>query len=260
MSRKRPRSSSPGTQSTSSPSNSQIFRSSPIDDRSSKFVASYSPTLPAKALQAHAEFKSASHRIAAWRKRSSQTALPFHSTSQSLYETGSDDDGEKWAGKKLEKVLLDMNAEGAVVVARWYGGVLLGPVRFSHIEHCAREAILESRRTHSQDEVEDRTKPKHRKVEDGEQDKGALMRTLQERDQSIIVLRGLLKEKMAASVEPGESVTDGQRQTPTKKVNYSAMPLPALKQLDKARDATIAWILKEIDKAEAGQNATAEAK
>jgi hypothetical protein len=149
-----------------------------------------------------------------------------------------------------------MNAVGAVVVARWYGGVLLGPVRFNHIEHCAREAILESRKAANQNGVEDQAKQKQRKIDDddGERDRVALMRTLEERDQSITVLRGLLREKMAASTESSENASDAQRQTPTKKMDYLTMPLQALKQLEKARDATIAWILKEIDKAEERQN------
>ena len=28
-----------------------------------------------------------------------------------------------------------------VIVSRWYGGELLGPVRFDHITHCARAAL-----------------------------------------------------------------------------------------------------------------------
>jgi putative IMPACT (imprinted ancient) family translation regulator len=253
MSRKRTRSRSPAT---TPPTPTQIFRSAPIEDRSSKFIAFYSPTLSAKALQGHAEFKSASHRIAAWRKPSSQGALSFQSSSQRVYDSGHGDDGEKFAGKRLEKVLQDMNAVGAVVVARWYGGVLLGPVRFNHIEHCAREAILESRKAANQNGVEDQAKQKQRKIDDddGERDRVALMRTLEERDQSITVLRGLLREKMAASTESSENASDAQRQTPTKKMDYLTMPLQALKQLEKARDATIAWILKEIDKAEERQN------
>lgn len=254
MSRKRVRSQSPAGEPTNS---TQLFRSAPIEDRSSTFLAVYSPTLSAKVLQGDGEFKSASHRVAAWRKPSSQGALPFHSSSQRLYDAGHDDDGEKFAGKRLEKVLQDMNAVGAVVVARWYGGVLLGPVRFNHIEHCAREAILESRRADHQNGVEERVK--QRKIDADEHDRNALKRTLEERDQSISVLRGLLKEKMAASTASSETAEDAQRQTPTKKTDYSAMPMRALKQLDKARDATIAWILKEIDKAEERQK-SAESK
>ncbi len=77
--------------------------------------------------------------MAAWRKPSKQRALSKNLPR--LFETGSDDDGERYAGKKLERVLEEAGVEGAVVVARWYGGVLLGPVRFTHIEECAREAI-----------------------------------------------------------------------------------------------------------------------
>jgi putative IMPACT (imprinted ancient) family translation regulator len=260
MSRKRTRSQSPVSQSTTPSTSTQLFRSSPIEDRSSKFIALYSPTLSAKALQAHSDFKSASHRIAAWRKPSSQGALPFQSSSQRLYDSGHDDDGEKYAGNRLEKVLADMNAEGAVVVARWFGGVMLGPVRFNHIEHCARDSILESRRAETRHSAEDQAQQKQRKIDEGERNRAALMRTLEERDQSITVLRGLLREKIAASVESSETASDFQRQTPTKKIDYSAMPLQALKQLDKARDATIAWILKEIDKAEERQKVIAEAK
>jgi putative IMPACT (imprinted ancient) family translation regulator len=255
MSQKRARSESPTRRRTTPSTTIQLFRSSPIEDRSSTFIAFYSPTLSAKALQGHAEFRSASHRIAAWRKPSSQGALPFHSSSPRLYDSGHDDDGEKFAGKRLEKVLQDMNAVGAVVVARWYGGVLLGPVRFNHIEHCAREAILESRRAVHQSDFEEQTTQKKRKV-DEERDRIAMTRTLEERDQSITVLRGLLREKMAASAESTDVASDAQRQTPTKKIDYSAMPLQVLKQLEKARDATIAWILKEIDKAEERQKAT----
>jgi hypothetical protein len=253
MSRKRGRSQSPAREPPIPSTSTQLFRSTPIEDRSSTFIAFYSPTLSAKVLQAHAEFKSASHRIAAWRKPSSQGALSFQSSSQRLYDSGHEDDGEKFAGKRLEKVLADMNAEGSVVVARWYGGVLLGPVRFNHIDHCAREAILESRRTRNQDLAEGRAK--QRKIDDEERSRTALINTLEERDHSITVLRGLLKEKIAASTEASESASDAQRQTPTKKTDYSAIPLQALTKLEKARDATIAWILKEIDKAEEQQKA-----
>jgi hypothetical protein len=152
--------------------------------------------------------------------------------------------------------MTDMNAVGAVVVARWYGGILLGPARFNHIEHCAREAILESRRTEAHDGVENRTKQKQRKIDEGEQDRVALMRTLEERDQSITVLRGLLRDKRGASGDSSQTVTDASKHSPTKKPDYSAMPLQTLRQLDKVRDATIAWILREIDKAEELQNTT----
>ena len=230
MSQKRARSASPE-------SSTLIFRSSSIEDRSSKFIAFYSPTLSAKELQAHAEFKSASHRIAAWRKPSSQRAL----SAQRLLDTGHDDDGEKYGGKALEKVLIETDVEGAVVVARWYGGVLLGPVRFDHIKNCARDAIAQW--------TQDRERSaKKAKTSEDEAEKERLIRTLPERDQSITVLRDLLTEK---SQQPSSSPS--AKGTTAKVPNYATMPLPTLQKLEQVRDATIGWILKQIEKVEETQ-------
>lgn len=236
MSQKRARSISPAPPS-------RIFKSSPIEDRSSTFVAFYSPILAAKELQAHSEFKSASHRIAAWRKPSSQRAL----NAQRLLETGHDDDGEKYGGKTLEKVLIEMEVEGAVVVARWYGGVMLGPVRFDHIKNSARDAIMQW----SQDRERSAKKAK---VREDEAEKERLIQTLPERDQSIIVLRDLLTEKSRHS-----SSAPGSQNSPAKTPDYSTLPLTALEKLEQVRDATIGWILKQIEKAEKAQAEESEA-
>lgn len=216
MSQKRARS--------ASPESTLIFTSSPIEDRSSKFIAFYSPTLSAQELQAHTDFKTASHRIAAWRKPSSQRAL----NAQRLLDTGHDDDGEKYGGKALEKVLIETDVEGAIVVARWYGGVLLGPVRFSHIKNCALDAIAQW--------VQDRERTaKKAKTRQDDAEKETLIRTLPERDQSIAVLRDLLAEK---SQQPSSS-SPGAKGTTAKVPNYATMPLATLQKLEQVRDATI---------------------
>lgn len=36
-----------------------------------------------------------------------------------------------------------------VVVSRWYGGILLGPDRFKHINNCARNILVERNYTNS---------------------------------------------------------------------------------------------------------------
>ncbi|KAJ9103754.1 hypothetical protein QFC21_002214 [Naganishia friedmannii] len=65
-------------------------------------------------------------------------------TSESDYEaiTASSDDGEQYGGAHLLKVL---NEEGTVdvlvVCSRWFGGTMLGPIRFQHIEKSARAAL-----------------------------------------------------------------------------------------------------------------------
>lgn len=229
--------------SASSDLPSGIYRSSPIEDRSSKFIAFYSPTLAAKELQAHPDLDSASHRIAAWRKPSAQRALNAHR----LLETGHDDDGEKYGGKALEKVLTEMEVEGAVVVARWYGGVLLGPVRFDHIKNSARDAIIQW----SQDKE---SSAKKAKIRDDEAEKERLIQTLPERDQSITVLRELLATKSQQS-----SSAPGGKNSPAKTPNYTTLPLATLQKLEQVRDATIGWIIKQIDKAEGTENGQPDA-
>ncbi|KAL8634355.1 MAG: hypothetical protein Q9228_008051, partial [Teloschistes exilis] len=220
-----------------------IYRSSPIEDRSSRFIAIYSPTLSAKELQAKAEFQSATHRIAAWRKPSTQRVFPSSSSSslqQQLFTTGHDDDGEKHGGRNVENVLASMNVQGAVVVARWYGGTMLGPVRFEHIKNCARDAISQSLSTPSFPSIQQTAK--RPKTEDPAR-RAELLRILPERDRSIAVLRGLLAEKQGcANGGEGKAVVA---------VEYGKMALGMLEGLERARDASIGWVLKQIEKVEA---------
>jgi len=220
-----------------STTSASTYTSFPITDRSSRFLAIYSPILSAEALQAQDEVKSATHRIAAWRQPSTQRAL----SSQRLFDIGHDDDGEKYGGKALETVLASLDVEGAVVVARWYGGVMLGPVRFEHIKDCAKDAI-------KQYLEEEEKKAKRVKVEEDETRRQELIRVLSERDRSISVLRDLLAEKQQRG-----GAQEAQKSSPAKVPEYAKLSLPTLASLERARDATIGWILKQIEKAEAAQ-------
>lgn len=209
--------------------------SSKIEDRASTFVAYFSPTMPPRQLQARAELESASHRMLAWRTPGSQRTLVAKSRA---IETGSDDDGENYGGKRALKVLNEMHVEGAVVVARWYGGVMLGPVRFNHIEDVTRDAVRSwQQRAESESQ-------KRRKVEDEAKAKADLVADLKERDQSIRVLRSLLEDKSSSTAN------DASKQTAVREIDYDAMTVDRLKQMDKARDGTIAFLLKRIDDAE----------
>ena len=178
--------------------------------------------------------KSASHRIAAWRRPSNQCALD----AKRLLEIGHDDDGEKYGGKALEKVLVETEVEGAVVVARWYGGVMLGPVRFDHIKNCARDAI-------KQWSSETERSAKKTKLREDEAERKRLIQILPERDQSITVLRDLLAGKNQQA-----SSASGEKRSPAKTPDYSALPLATLEKLEQVRDASIGWILKQIEKVE----------
>lgn len=236
-----------------------IYRSGPIEDRSSTFIAYYSPTLKPKELQKHAEIADASHKILAWRRQSNQQAI----TGGTKYIADHDDDGEKYAGKRVEKVLEHMNVTGACVVARWYGGTMLGPVRFTHIESTAAAAVRNWEA--SQDEL----RAKRKKEQDDVDDFGRLTRVLMERDESISVLRALAVQKeggIRRAKEEGcdlessshDPAAQRDRMQPRPNVNetkaaleYPSMPVDRLRQLEKARDATISFLLKRIDRAEA---------
>ena len=239
---------------------SSDFESSPVEDRASKFVALFSPDIPPKTLQTHPPYKSATHRILAWRRPSKQQSLipSPNAPGKMLYDTGCDDDGEKYAGRKLVNLLVDMDVVGAVVVARWYGGVLLGPARFEHIVNVAREAIGKWKQSMgigaAAKKVKVETTVELTPEQEAEQ-KERLLKQLRDRDGSIKVLRELLAEKQstpsqpvhdAAAVRQPQGSQDKQMTGP----NYAVMPLKTLRQLEKARDTTITWILKQIDTTE----------
>jgi putative IMPACT (imprinted ancient) family translation regulator len=243
---------------------STIYRSPPIEDRDSTFIGIYSPDLSPKELQKLPELKSASHCMLAWRRESNQQSL----TSNKQYVTGNDDDGEKYGGKKVEQVMINMKAVGACVVARWYGGTMLGQVRFAHIENSASEAVRQWMNHVGEQQA------KKRKLEEEVVEKEKLVKALAKRDQSISVLRALAveKEKLAKETAESESggagsinnqaiIVDATRDTvptpPRKKpgsqtpgIDYEVMTVERLRALDKARDATLAFLLKRIDKAE----------
>lgn len=161
--------------------------------------------------------------------------------SKVIYDVGFDDDGEKWAGTRLKHVLEDTTAVGAVVVARWYGGQNIGPIRFTHIESVAKEAIWKWKVADTECKKEQEAK---KQKLDEEAARKALEENLRERDLNIFVLRGLLADKNA-KLSGEERVPPTPQKAPP---DYGKMSPEALKRVDKARDATISFILKEIDK------------
>ncbi|PPJ59223.1 hypothetical protein CBER1_05353 [Cercospora berteroae] len=231
------------------PDEPPFFRSQPIEDRQSTFIGFYSSSLKPKELQALPELKTADHKVAGWRRESNQQSIG----KAKLYVTGSDDDGEKYAGKRVEKVMEACNATGSVVVARWWGGIMLGPVRFTHIETVARDSIraCESHRAEAG--------AKRRKVLEDKEEHAKLCKTLSDRDASITVLRKLAADKeqrlndgVAAAKDANADAQQVTASAPTANasMDYSVLPLDRLRVLEKARDATLAFLLKRIDKAE----------
>ena len=135
---------------------------------------------------------------------------------------------------------------------------MLGPVRFEHIERCAREAIGLWKAAQSNEPDAKRV----RLVEDDDRVKRQLIQTLKDRDESVRVLRGLLAEKQCvlALLRHGTNDDDGggggggerseqSKQTSPAKTqdSYQEMTVTRLRTPEKARDATLAWILRQIE-------------
>lgn len=252
----------PSTSSTSttlkrahSPSaDENIFTSEPIHDRSSTFTGYFSPTLPPLDLQSSPLFSSASHKILAYRlpsssPESSSSKKPRQTTltpGGGALKTGRDDDGEQHGSRHVLRVLEDTATVGSVVVARWYGGVMLGPVRFEHMREAARGAIEAWRRGQSK-VVEEK-----RRRDEEEREREELIRELRARDGNIESLRVLLEGKKGTmAVMEGQSLMqEGGQKSPAKKMDYEGMTIERLRMVDRARDGTVAFLLKQIDAVE----------
>ncbi|EJF56820.1 ribosomal protein S5 domain 2-like protein [Dichomitus squalens LYAD-421 SS1] len=134
---------------SSKPPPAPTATSQEIRDRASLFVGTIFPaSTPEDARRAVNHLKHvvhrarpATHEIAAWRcmvLKPGKSGLGGPDDFEVV--SGADDDGETHAGGRVLKVIqAESVIDAVVVVSRWYGGEMLGPVRFEHIETCARE-------------------------------------------------------------------------------------------------------------------------
>uniref|UniRef100_A0A2K6CIW7 Protein IMPACT n=1 Tax=Macaca nemestrina TaxID=9545 RepID=A0A2K6CIW7_MACNE len=113
----------------------------PITDQRSTFQAHLSPVVcpkqvkmvPSK-LYENKKIASATHNISAYR---------IYCEDKQTFLQDCEDYGET-AILNVKNVM--------VVVSRWYGGILLGPDRFKHINNCARNILVEMNYTNSPEE------------------------------------------------------------------------------------------------------------
>lgn len=136
-------------------------------------------------------------------------------TSEHDYETlsASYDDDEKYGG---EHILRSLKEEGStdtlVVCSRWFGGTMIGPARFKHIEECTKEAL--------------------RRLEEKEECLG-LWSELEELEELIDGYR--------EELEPGRAQGKGQRQ------NMRSITDPVkLRRLIKAKSMTVKVLLEKV--------------
>ncbi|XP_073487594.1 protein IMPACT isoform X2 [Aquarana catesbeiana] len=128
-----------------------IVHGETISDRRSTFQAHLAPvTSPAQVKQVlnklyeNKKIASATHNIYSYRIYSKKT---------NSFIQDCEDDGETAAGKRLLHLMQILDVKDVmVVVSRWYGGILLGPDRFKHINNCARNILVEHNYSSSADE------------------------------------------------------------------------------------------------------------
>ncbi|XP_041503166.1 protein IMPACT isoform X1 [Microtus oregoni] len=123
----------------------------PITDRRSTFQAHVAPVVcPQQVkmvlakLYENKKIASATHNIYAYR---------IYCEDKQTFLQDCEDDGETAAGGRLLHLMEILNVKNVmVVVSRWYGGILLGPDRFKHINNCARNILVEKNFTSSAEE------------------------------------------------------------------------------------------------------------
>ncbi|XP_036349494.1 protein IMPACT [Ochotona princeps] len=123
----------------------------PITDRRSTFQAHLAPVvcpeqvkMVLSKLYENKKISSATHNIYAYR---------IFCEDKQTFLQDSEDDGETAAGGRLLHLMEILNVRNVlVVVSRWYGGILLGPDRFKHINNCARNILVEKNYTSTPEE------------------------------------------------------------------------------------------------------------
>ncbi|KAK1805914.1 hypothetical protein P4O66_012957 [Electrophorus voltai] len=119
-----------------------IKHGEPVTDRRSTFQPHLAPVVTPKQVQRvldklyeNKKIASATHNIYAYR---------IYCEDKNAFLQDCEDDGETAAGGRLLHLLQILDVRDVlVVVSRWYGGILLGPDRFKHINNCARTILVQ---------------------------------------------------------------------------------------------------------------------
>ncbi|XP_016328702.1 protein IMPACT isoform X1 [Sinocyclocheilus anshuiensis] len=123
-----------------------------ITDRRSTFQPHLAAVVTPKQVQRvlnhlyeNKKIASATHNIYAYR---------IYCEDKNSFLQDCEDDGETAAGGRLLHLLQILDVRNVlVVVSRWYGGILLGPDRFKHINNCARNILIQEGYTDTSEET-----------------------------------------------------------------------------------------------------------
>ncbi|KAL3676138.1 hypothetical protein R1sor_026086 [Riccia sorocarpa] len=121
----------------------------PLVDRKSVFIAHVARVTSVQEVEqvkqyllSNPKIAKATHNILAYRIVQPRSGKGKHAVEGETVISDCDDDGENAAGGRLLHLLEMCKCKNVVVVvSRWYGGTLLGPDRFKHINNVARELL-----------------------------------------------------------------------------------------------------------------------
>ncbi|NWI95963.1 IMPCT protein, partial [Pitta sordida] len=125
-----------------------IHHGNPITDRRSTFQAHLAPVVTTRSFFLFLKVKRVLEKLYENKKIASAThniyAYRIYCEDKQTFLQDCEDDGETAAGGRLLHLMQILNVHNVlVVVSRWYGGILLGPDRFKHINNCARNILVE---------------------------------------------------------------------------------------------------------------------
>ncbi|KAF9451506.1 ribosomal protein S5 domain 2-like protein [Macrolepiota fuliginosa MF-IS2] len=227
-----------------------IATSAEIRDRGSTFIANiFSATSPEQA-KAHAKYvkqalhgnKKATHEIAAWRCMAVKPGCTgLGGPEEFEVASGSIDDGERWAGDRALKVMVNLAViDAVVVVSRWYGGTLLGPSRFDHIETCTAEVCRAFKRSEELRESIATLETLDVLLE-------GLREELVLLQQETAVLNPSGSESQSPPLWKAPPVRDAGEPKEKKKPDYSSIDLAKTRRLIKARENAIKWVKESLN-------------
>nr|XP_020641401.1 protein IMPACT isoform X2 [Pogona vitticeps] len=129
-----------------------VYHGNPITDRRSTFQAHLAPVVSPKQVKSvlaelykNKKIANATHNIYAYR---------IYCEDKQTFLQDCEDDGETAAGGRLLHLMQILDVRNVlVVVSCWYGGILLGPDRFKHINNCARNILVEQKYTYSSENL-----------------------------------------------------------------------------------------------------------
>lgn len=200
-----------------------IASSAEIVDQDSVFLAhaaSIASAAQAEVFRRHVREQhaadEASHEMLAWRCLVPKAGKDgSESEADWMLKTSFDDDGERWGGERILKVLERESAvDVAVVCSRWFGGTMIGKARFNHIEACTKSALAQLNRLERESQV---------------------LKQLRELDDTIHTLCQTLTD-------------EGQPASPGKPMDYAAANLEKLDRLVAARHKRVAHLKAQLEK------------